>query len=193
MTDKEYFNLYEKLRRIGYQKNDFYSSHLMSQIPWIVKNIPFTSVLDVGCSSGGSLGALEGFRSGIKTYGVDISFFAAKNGYTLGRDIVCGSACNLPFKDKAFDLVISADCLEHLSLEDVDKMIAEIARVTKEYVFLKISTKQEVAAWSKIVKEDLHKTIMPLKWWLNKFFNAWTWPKLININDKKSSFCIKTN
>ena len=164
----------------------------MAQIPWIIKNIPFNNVLDVGCSSGGSLGALQAFRPEINVFGIDVSLTAAKAGYSLDRNVICGSAVNLPYKDKSFDLVISSDCLEHLDREDIDPMIEEIARVTKEYVFIKVAIKKDTAAWKNIAGEPLHKTIKPLKWWLNKFFNAWQYPKLINVNDSKKSFCIKT-
>lgn len=190
MTDTQYHTLYEKLRRLGYHQNDYYSSHLMPQIPWIIKNIPFKNVLDVGSSSGGAIGVLQVFRPEIDIFGIDISLIAARSGLSFDRNIVCGSAINLPYKDKSFDLVISSDCLEHLDTEDINQMIKEIVRVTKGYVFIQISERSDTAAWKNIVGEPLHKTIKPLKWWINKFFNAWTFPKVIKINTEKSSFCM---
>lgn len=192
MKDSEYFDIYEKLRLIGYHTQDHFASLLMPCIPWIVKNIPFNNVLDIGCSSGGGLGAIQAFRSDVKIFGIDISFIAARNGYSLDRNIVCGSAINLPFKDKSFDLVVSSDCLEHIAPEDIDNMVEEIARVTKGYIFLRICTRPDTAAWGKIIGTPLHLTIKPLKWWINKFFNAWTWPEIINIDDDRETFCIKT-
>ena len=193
MTDKEYYDIYEKLRRIGYHADDHFASHLMPCVPWIIKNIPFNNVLDIGCSSGGALGALESFRPEIDIFGIDISFTAAKNGFSLDRNIVCGSAINLPYKDKTFDLVVSSDCLEHLAPEDIDRMIKEVARVTKEYIFIRVSSRKDTAAWGNIIGKQLHLTIQPLKWWYDKFFNAWPWPKMINIDDRRGTFCIMTH
>jgi ubiquinone/menaquinone biosynthesis C-methylase UbiE len=191
MRDTEYKELYDKLRRLGYHQNDYHTSHLIAQIPWIVKNIPFNNVLDVGSSSGGSLGCLQGFRPEIDVFGIDISLLAARAGYSLDRNIVCGSAVNLPYKNNVFDLVVSSDCLEHIAPEDIDQMVNEIARVTKEYVFIRVSTAIDTAAWRKIVGEVLHKTIQPLKWWIDKFLNAWFFPEVVFIDDEKHSFCIK--
>lgn len=51
---------------------------------------------------------------------------------------VKGSALNMPFKDNAFDIVVSADTLEHMNKEDRKKAIGEMLRVAKQAVLLAV-------------------------------------------------------
>ena len=45
-----------------------------------------------------------------------------------------GSATNLPFRDKSFDVVISVDTLEHLTRKQQVKMVQEAFRVSRKYI-----------------------------------------------------------
>ena len=191
MNDTEYQKLYDSLRRLGYRQNDQFVSHLIPSVGWIIKNLTFSSVLDIGSSSGGAIGLLEAATTDVRVYGIDISMLAVLEGFALGREIICGSVKHLPYKDKAFDLVVSSDTLEHIEPEDVDQAISEIERVAKEYVFMQISTKEDMCRWKKLIGKPLHRTIKPLAWWLDKFLDSWDHPKLILTDYKKSAFCIK--
>lgn len=195
MEDIEYQKLYDSLRRLGYRQNDQFVSHLIPSVGWITENLTFRSVLDVGSSSGGAIGLLEAWTPDTEPprffHGIDISMLAVIEGFALGREIICGSAINLPYKDKAFDLVVSSDTLEHIEPEDVDQTINEIVRVAKEYVFMQISTKEDRARWKRLIGKPLHRTIKPLDWWLNKFLCYFNHAEVIAVDYKKSSFCIK--
>lgn len=91
------------------------------------------SVLDVGC--GGGLLAERFATIGCAVTGVDRSIptlTAARNhARSAGLDIDYreGSAQQLPFSDGQFDVVCCCDVLEHV--DDVDRVVSEIARVLK--------------------------------------------------------------
>ncbi len=90
-------------------------------------------VLDVGC--GGGLLAEELARRGCLVTGIDQSArsiatarsHAALGGLPIAYDV--GPGETLPYPDGAFDVVTCVDVLEHV--EDVDAVIAEIARVLR--------------------------------------------------------------
>lgn len=195
MNDLEYQKLYDSLRNLGYRSDDQFISHLNPSVGWIVKNLTFKNVLDVGSSSGAAIGLMEAWAADKKPpsffHGIDISMLAVKEGFALGREIICGSVKHLPYKDKSFDLVVSSDTLEHIEPEDVDQAINEIVRVAKEYLFMQICTKEDMCHWKRLIGKPLHRTIKPLDWWLNKFLCYLNHPEVIALDYKKSSFCIK--
>ncbi len=88
-------------------------------------------LLDVGC--GGGILAEEFARLGLRVSGVDpapesieaAQAHAAESGLSIAYQT--GSGEELPFADGAFDAVACCDVLEHV--DDVDRVVAEIARV----------------------------------------------------------------
>ena len=90
-------------------------------------------LLDVGC--GGGLLAEEFARMGFEVTGIDPApetietarTHASASGLSIEYEIGSGEA--LPYPEGAFDLVTCCDVLEHV--ENVDRVIAEIARVLR--------------------------------------------------------------
>lgn len=90
-------------------------------------------VLDAGCG--------VGWRSFIfakkakKVYGVDYSNeaveYAKKNYKKSNLDFIVMNVCDLRFDDNFFDIVTSFEVLEHLTLEQAKRFIAETYRVLK--------------------------------------------------------------
>ncbi|HEY5912160.1 MAG TPA: methyltransferase domain-containing protein [Verrucomicrobiae bacterium] len=86
-------------------------------------------ILDVGCAEGCILKSLTGLHD---VYGVDTSEplarVARENGFKDVKiaDLEGGA---IPFEDESFDLVVSADTLEHIV--DTDWIMCEINRVLK--------------------------------------------------------------
>jgi SAM-dependent methyltransferase len=95
---------------------------------------PGDTILDVGCSDGrgsealGSLGAL----------GVDIYRPALVEARRIGRRHAPTQADvrQLPFKNRAFDVVVSLDVVEHFEKPDALRVIAEMERVSRRVVVL---------------------------------------------------------
>lgn len=96
-----------------------------------LKSKKVKTVLDVGCGSGWMINYLK--KYGFEMKGVDISYEALK----ISKQIKA-SATKLPFKDEAFDAVISISLIEHLIPKEVDKFLLESRRVLnkKGWLFL---------------------------------------------------------
>ena len=54
----------------------------------------------------------------------------------LDAEVLEGSIYKLPFEDRAFDVVLCSEVLEHLS--DVDSAMSELARITKGFLILSV-------------------------------------------------------
>jgi len=89
------------------------------------------NLLDIGCGDGfwtsrlaQNCGRVVGLEPDLKTLGYARRFHSLPN-----ISYVCGVSESLPFRDGAFDKVLSVSCLEHFA--DPWRGIAEIARVVR--------------------------------------------------------------
>jgi len=96
------------------------------------KNI---SRLEIGCNRGIQLNTLEknGFNN---LWGIEIN----KKALQIAREnkslnLIEGSALEIPFKDNFFDLIFTSGVLIHISPKDLPKVIDEIYRTTKKYIW----------------------------------------------------------
>ncbi len=103
-----------------------------------IKDLKPKTILDVGCGEGFTLDLLQKQGIGEKLEGVDF----LKTAIDIGKKerphihLKEGSIYNLPYKDNSFDLVICSEVLEHL--EDTQKALNELRRVTRKYVVLSV-------------------------------------------------------
>ena len=98
-------------------------------------------VLDVGCGRGQFVTYLRDI--GVEAWGFDYSGWAINNPYSRcqkGWIVQHDATITWPYGDKAFDLVVALDIFEHIYLEDIDKVINEMHRVAKRWIFLQIAT-----------------------------------------------------
>lgn len=89
--------------------------------------MPDGRLLDAGCGTGGFLAALAYGAS----FGLDRDGFACR--LALGkahRPVTQGSVDDLPFRDAAFDIIVSADVLCHRGV-GVERALGEIYRCLK--------------------------------------------------------------
>jgi 2-polyprenyl-6-hydroxyphenyl methylase / 3-demethylubiquinone-9 3-methyltransferase len=106
--------------RFGYFKN-------------VTGNLQGVKVLEVGC--GGGILAESFAREGALVTGVDLSrssLAAARRHSASGKmyiDYANAGGESLPFLDSSFDVVVSADFLEHVS--NLDSVVEECSRVLK--------------------------------------------------------------
>ncbi len=82
--------------------------------------------LDFGCGPGHVLNWLEPF--GFRQVGLDVSLTNLRNALKGGnRMVVCGDACNMPFKDGTFSLVTESSVLHHIY--DWKSVVSESCRI----------------------------------------------------------------
>lgn len=93
-------------------------------------------ILEVGCNTGNQLLVLQtnGFRN---LYGVELMPYATQIAKKRlpEANIIQGSAFDLPFKDGFFDLVFTSGVLIHISPEDIGKVMTEIYRCSRRYIW----------------------------------------------------------
>jgi SAM-dependent methyltransferase len=103
---------------------------------------------------------------GVDAHGLDVSATAVAhcNALAPGR-YRQGSILALPYPDGHFDAVVSTDCMEHLHEQDVPAALAELHRVSRRGLYLRLATTPDRDGhW--------HLTVKPRAWWEDQLFAA---------------------
>ena len=108
----------EHIRKRGVFKGDEVSAELLK----IVRRYIADDILDIGAGSGALIRLLS--SKGYSAKGVDL--------YSTSNNIQQGSITDLPFDDGSFNTAFCCDVIEHLANEQLDRGIAETARVLKK-------------------------------------------------------------
>lgn len=113
-------------------------SNFYSTVFRLVKPLKVESILDVGCGEGITLDKLEKQSIGKKLYGIDYSDDALKIGKKIYPHLSLskGDIYDIKEKDSTYDLVMATEVLEHL--DDPQKALKELIRVSKKYVLLSV-------------------------------------------------------
>jgi ubiquinone/menaquinone biosynthesis C-methylase UbiE len=101
-----------------------------------LKSLEFSSLLDVGGAEGYMAAAIREFFQ-VKVRSCDLSGEAcnrAREIFKLDADVV--DAMELPYKDEAFDVVLSSECLEHIP--QYERVLGELLRVAKKAVIVTV-------------------------------------------------------
>lgn len=191
--------LYETIYRLGYSSQGLmihYNPILAELKRMRSRGEVVKSVLDLGCSHGG--GVKELWNMGLNASGVDISTTAINMARKRHGDNpqscvdTCwqqASATALPFADLSFDAILSTDVLEHLDPPDVDTAVAELARIARKWMLLKVSNRPEYmrmqtakapfgnSTFSRETRRQFHRELPPqlhasvhdADWWIAKF------------------------
>lgn len=193
MQDKEfYIDLYSKLYALGYHADPNYShaKNLFHQLQRLEHEqaIDFDSVLDIGCSHGW---ALKHFLlSGKDVEGIDPSTIAVLECEKNKVPAHLGVAHDLPFNDQQFDLVISTDTFEHIDPDHVEESIQELQRVANNVIAMRICPQVDQAHWKQHAGHDLHLTVKPIEWWLEKIqLPGWA----LVYFDRKDTFILRND
>ena len=124
--------------------------------------LPMKDVLEVGCSNGWRLKRLRE-KYGVTISGLDPSAEAVKEANE--PTVIVGTADNIQFPDKSFDVVILGFCLYAIAPEDWFKVVAETDRVLKNGGFIIIwdwSTARPCKR--KLVEEDVDLYMLLFDW-----------------------------
>ena len=93
-------------------------------------------ILEVGSNIGIQLALLQkmGFEN---LYGIEINKTAVElsKKFTKNVNIIWGSAFDIPFKDKYFDLVFTSGLLIHIHPNDIKRVLSEIYRCSNKYIW----------------------------------------------------------
>ncbi len=117
------------------------------------------SLVDVGCGYNEFVLAARAQSPALTATGVDF----ACPGADLQADITA-----LPFTTKSVDVVTAFDVMEHVTPEQVDAALAEMARISARFIF-SISYQASVNKWR---GETLHPTVRPEAWWITRLVRA---------------------
>lgn len=102
----------------------------------IIKSSPVRRVLEGGCGTGHFAAALRD-RYGVQVVAVDLEPEAMRYCRLLGAPSPTqASIVSLPFRDEAFDLVVSMDVLPHFAAGQDEAPFAELLRVLRPQGFL---------------------------------------------------------
>jgi protein-L-isoaspartate(D-aspartate) O-methyltransferase len=130
-------------------------------------------ILDVGCGKGFLLYDFTLVVPGIEVYGIDISRYAIDNAKEEIRDrLAAGSATNLPWPDRHFDLVYSLNTLHNLHCYDLDKALREIERVGRKNKYICVESyrneteKANLLYWQ--VTCEAFNTPEEWEWWFRQ-------------------------
>lgn len=95
-------------------------------------------ILEVGSNIGNQLNLLS--KMGFKNlYGLEINSLAIETSNRLNEGlpiyVIKGDALDIPFKDSFFDLVYTSGVLIHIDPENIRKVINEVFRCSKRYIW----------------------------------------------------------
>lgn len=93
-------------------------------------------ILEVGCNVGNQLRMLQYMGFG-NLYGIELQQYAVEKAKSLtqGINIIQGVGDDIPFKDGYFDMVFTSGVLIHISPDNINRVLDEIYRCTKEYIW----------------------------------------------------------
>ena len=102
----------------------------------IVTNYAPKTVLDVGCAYGYLVEALR--KKGVEAYGIDVSEYAIRQAYESIKPYVFVNSAEheLPLQmPQRYDLIISIEVFEHLTLEAGEKALQYLCGLTDTFIF----------------------------------------------------------
>jgi len=117
--------------------------------------------LDICCGAGTN--TVHMAQKGFKATGLDISHKAIEYGRKKAEKAqvkirwIIGNALDFPFEDGEFDFVFDMGCFHHIHLEDGDRFIKGLCRITKsdgQYLLTCFSDRNG-PAWNHFTKDQL--------------------------------------
>jgi SAM-dependent methyltransferase len=119
----------------GYAPGAFRHYHRAELLRRTLHDLDFETALDVGCADGFFVQLLG--ELGARAMGLDLAEPAVERVVSVFHAPgVVGDGTRLPFRDDAFDLVLTTETLEHVLAADV--FVAELQRVARRWVVVTV-------------------------------------------------------
>lgn len=154
----------------------------MIQYAEIKKN---DSVLDYGCAKGFTVRALN--ELGYRCRGVDVSRYAIDNADPTIIDkveLIDDENSNVWFKENKFDVIVCKDVLEHVSYENIDKLLTDFRNSSKKLFVIVPLAKDGCYIAPEYEQDVTHIIREDNSWWTKKLLKA-------NFRIIKNSFIVK--
>lgn len=134
----------------------------------VLKRIPWVSLLEIGCNSAPNLMAIIKNIPGKQVGGIDVNADAIELCNQTFRDgfFKVNSADDIMMSDKSVDVVLSDMTLIYVSPRDINRYVAEIKRIGRNYVVLCEFHSKNI--WQR------------LRLKLTSGYNAYDWKKLLD-------------
>jgi ubiquinone/menaquinone biosynthesis C-methylase UbiE len=106
--------------------------------------------IDVGCGIGDFTQELaKRYPQFNEIIGIDsleeVLEIAKKNAMQFDRvSFTEGNVLDIPFNDRNFDVTICINLLHHIHIDDFERAIGELARITDKYLILEIRNKDDI-------------------------------------------------
>jgi ubiquinone/menaquinone biosynthesis C-methylase UbiE len=135
---------------------------------------PDAAILDVGCGKGFMMHDFKLLMPDMTIAGIDISEYAYDRAIEGMRPfITVGTAADLPYPDRTFDLVISINTIHNLPLESCKLALREIQRVSRRHSFITVDAWRNEAEREQLMKWNLTAlTYMHTDEWKKLFSEA---------------------
>lgn len=125
------------------------------------------SVLDIGSGSRGITNLL-GARFHTTLLDADFTDYGAAAEDAAGANAVRGDVRALPFGDRAFDVAVAIDLLEHVPALDRAQAVAEICRVADRLAVIAAPSGQEALIADRRLADALRTKRRPVPPWLDE-------------------------
>lgn len=146
------FEYWDGDRKTGYggYKNDGRWQKVAKKLDDIYSISQMSNVLDVGCGKGYLLSELKKNYPQLNVCGVDVSAYALKHASPdVAEYLTICEADKINFPEKAFDLVVSINCLHNLELPELFLALDKIQRVSNKNSFICVeSYRNEIEKWN---------------------------------------------
>ncbi len=123
----------------------------------LLRPLPGEIILDAGCGTG--VFTVDFLSSGARVVGLDISSpmlnVAAQKAKAYPFQPVLADISTLPFKQEAFDKVVSVTALEFI--QDAKEAVRELFRVTKKRGSIVVATLNSLSPWASRRKAEAEK------------------------------------
>ena len=134
-------------------------------------------VIDAGCACGSILQGLRSTGNFARILGVDLSDYMV----TIGRkhfgfsdsELVCGTVADMPVESGSVSLLHSAQVLEHIPEETIDRVLDEFVRVLRPggRAFLCLDAIRDGETKEMYLGDPTHVNIQLVRYWTEKLQN----------------------